>query len=46
MKRHGERPTAAQLVRITQLRKNGYRAVVAEGWREAVAILTDYLEQL
>jgi len=45
MKRPGERPTAEQLVRMTQLRKNGYRAVVAEGWRAAVAILIDYLEQ-
>jgi len=45
MKRPGERPTAAQLVRMTQLRKNGYRTVVAEGWRAAVEILTDYLEQ-
>jgi len=45
MKRPGERPTAAQLIRMGQLRQNGYRAVVAEGWRAAVAILTDYLEQ-
>lgn len=45
MKRPGERPTDAQLIRIGQLWQNGYRAVVAEGWRAAVVILTDYLEQ-
>ena len=45
MKKPGGRPTAEQLVRMAQLRKNGYRAVIAEGWREAVAIITDYLEQ-
>jgi len=37
MKRPGEPPSAAQLVRMTQLRKNGYRA--------AVTIITHSLDQ-
>lgn len=45
MKKFGGRPSPEQLIRIGQLRKNGYRAVIAVGWREAVAIITDYLGQ-
>ena len=45
MKRFGERPKPEQVTRLAELRKNGYRAVVAQGWREAVHMITDYLEQ-
>ena len=45
MKRFGERPKPEQVTRLAELRRNGYRAVVAEGWREAVRLITDYLEQ-
>lgn len=45
MKRFGERPRPEQVRRLAELRANGYRAAVAVGWREAVSIITDYLEQ-
>ena len=45
MKKIGGRPDPEQVRKLAELRRNGYRAVFAGGWREAVAITTDYLEQ-
>ena len=45
LKKIGGRPSAEQLAHLAELRANGYRAVIAVGWREAVVIITEYLEQ-
>ena len=45
MKKQGGRPSHEQVCRLAELRRNGYRAVIAVGWREAVAIISDYLGQ-
>ena len=45
LKKMGGRPSAEQIQRLAELRANGYRAVIAVGWREAVAIISDYLGQ-